>query len=92
MGVYAFGENCHGQCGQNPELRREVFGVYNIVIVIIYRFQTPDEELPLLRIPSSSPVTAVHCALDTSYVLTEAGEVSFFSYFGVSTVINFYEN
>ncbi|KAL6740431.1 hypothetical protein Aduo_013785 [Ancylostoma duodenale] len=61
-GVYAFGDNAHGQCGQDPEQRREVHGLV-------------DSALPTVEIPSDSPVTAVHCALDTSFVLTEKGEV-----------------
>ncbi|EYC18818.1 hypothetical protein Y032_0026g1384 [Ancylostoma ceylanicum] len=61
-GVYAFGDNAHGQCGQDPEQRREVHGLM-------------DSPLPTVEIPSDSPIVAVHCALDTSFVLTEKGEV-----------------
>ncbi|VDK52072.1 unnamed protein product, partial [Cylicostephanus goldi] len=61
-GVYAFGDNAHGQCGQDPEQRREVHGV-------------KDTPLPKIEIPSDSPVSAVHCALDSSFILTEKGEI-----------------
>ncbi|CAJ0601253.1 unnamed protein product [Cylicocyclus nassatus] len=61
-GVYAFGDNAHGQCGQDPKHRREVHGV-------------KDLPLPKVEIPSDSPVAAVHCALDSSFILTEKGEV-----------------
>ncbi|VDL74340.1 unnamed protein product [Nippostrongylus brasiliensis] len=61
-GVYAFGDNVHGQCGQDPERHKEVHGL-------------SDSPLPAVEIPSDSPVVGVHCALDSSYVLTERGEV-----------------
>ncbi|ETN78513.1 hypothetical protein NECAME_10332 [Necator americanus] len=61
-GVYAFGDNAHGQCGQNPEKYREVHGLR-------------DSALPTVEIPSDSPIIDVHCALDTSFVLSRNGEV-----------------
>ncbi|KAK5978625.1 Williams-Beuren syndrome chromosomal region 16 protein [Trichostrongylus colubriformis] len=61
-GVYAFGDNTHGQCGQDPEKHKNVHGLR-------------DTPLPVVEIPSDSPAVAVHCALDTSFVLTESGEV-----------------
>ncbi|KAK6053628.1 hypothetical protein COOONC_08868, partial [Cooperia oncophora] len=61
-GVFAFGDNAHGQCAQDPEKHREVHGLR-------------DSLLPVVEIPSDSPAVAVHCTLDTSFVLTESGEV-----------------
>ncbi|XGW30011.1 hypothetical protein V3C99_009209, partial [Haemonchus contortus] len=61
-GVYAFGDNALGQCAQDPEKHKEVHGLR-------------DSPLPLVEIPSDSPAIAVHCSLDTSFVLTKSGEV-----------------
>ncbi|VDO68994.1 unnamed protein product [Haemonchus placei] len=61
-GVYAFGDNALGQCAQDPEKHKEVHGVS--------RFS-----LSPRLIPSDSPAIAVHCSLDTSFVLTKSGEV-----------------
>ncbi|KAE9417526.1 hypothetical protein Angca_006692, partial [Angiostrongylus cantonensis] len=61
-GVFAFGDNIYGQCGQNPEKYREVHGL-------------GDVKLPSVEITSDSPAVAVHCSLDTSFVLTQQGEV-----------------
>ncbi|KAJ1354874.1 hypothetical protein KIN20_011951 [Parelaphostrongylus tenuis] len=61
-GVFAFGDNAYGQCGQNPEKYREVYGL-------------SDTPLPSVKIPSDSPAVAVHCSLDTSFILTQEGEV-----------------
>ncbi|CAI4226678.1 unnamed protein product [Auanema sp. JU1783] len=62
VGLFAFGDNCHGQCGVNPEIHSEVFG-------------TAEKPLPLVNIPSEALVTSVHCALDTSFAVTSKGEV-----------------
>ncbi|PAV60360.1 hypothetical protein WR25_07834 [Diploscapter pachys] len=60
--VYAFGDNNHGQCGVDPEQRKTLVGQM-------------EERLPSVEIPSTSKAIAVHCSLDTSFVLTESGEV-----------------
>ncbi|PAV69166.1 hypothetical protein WR25_20592 [Diploscapter pachys] len=60
--VYAFGDNNHGQCGVDPEQRKTLVGQM-------------EERLPSIEIPSTSKAVTVHCSLDTSFVLTESGEV-----------------
>ncbi|VDO82354.1 unnamed protein product, partial [Heligmosomoides polygyrus] len=61
-GVFAFGDNSFGQCGQDPEHSKEVHGLR-------------DALLRAVEIPSDSPVVAVHCSLDSSFALTELGEL-----------------
>lgn len=66
--VYAFGDNAHGQCAQNPE---------NIPFV-----RLENKPYRKIEVPSDSKVAKVHCALDTSFIVMESGEI--FS-FGLGT-------
>lgn len=66
--VYAFGDNSHGQCGQNPETKPFV--------------RLDEKPYQKILVPSESHIAQVHCTLDTSFVVTESGEV--FS-FGLGT-------
>uniref|UniRef100_A0A1I7YC95 Regulator of chromosome condensation (RCC1) family protein n=1 Tax=Steinernema glaseri TaxID=37863 RepID=A0A1I7YC95_9BILA len=61
-GVYAFGDNAHGQCGQNPEKK-------NVVL------HARDGSIERVEIPSDSPVVKVHTCLDTSFVLLADGSL-----------------
>ncbi|VDN01596.1 unnamed protein product [Thelazia callipaeda] len=67
-GVYAFGDNAHGQCGQDPK-----------EMPFVRLENKPFQPIP---IPSDSKVAQVHCALDTSFIILESGQV--FS-FGLGT-------
>ncbi|KAI6231538.1 hypothetical protein M3Y95_00392400 [Aphelenchoides besseyi] len=66
-GIYAFGDNAHGQCGLNPEDHPTVGFSASYL---------------LPRLPLPGGCRQVHCSLDSSFVLTEAGELYAF---GLST-------
>lgn len=59
--VYAFGDNAHGQCGQNPE---------NVAFV-----RLESKPFQKITIPSDSEVAQIHCTLDTSFIVMDSGEV-----------------
>lgn len=59
--VYAFGDNAHGQCGQNPE---------NVPFVRLE--SKPFQEI---AVPSDSEIAQIHCTLDTSFIVLNSGEV-----------------
>lgn len=59
--VYAFGDNAHGQCAQDPE---------NVPFV------RPDNKpFQKITIPSDSEIAQIHCTLDTSFIILDSGEV-----------------
>ncbi|CAD5230335.1 unnamed protein product [Bursaphelenchus okinawaensis] len=62
-GVYAFGDNVHGQCGQHPDHLPQV------------THSVRDFSVPRVPIDSSAKVKQVHCLLDTSFVLLENGKL-----------------
>ncbi|KAI6192384.1 hypothetical protein M3Y97_00331700 [Aphelenchoides bicaudatus] len=68
-GVYAFGDNQHGQCGQDP--------TKNPVVL-----HSNKGELPRIQLPTDSKCKQVHCTLDSSFVLLENGDLYSF---GLST-------
>ncbi|KHN89047.1 Williams-Beuren syndrome chromosomal region 16 protein [Toxocara canis] len=60
-GLYAFGDNAHGQCGHDP---------------VTMPFLLPNEKcVHAVDVPSKTPIRQVHCTLDTSFVLLDSGEV-----------------
>lgn len=59
--VYAFGDNAHGQCGQDPE---------NAPFV-----RLENKPLQKIMIPSDSEIAQIHCTLDTSFIVLDSGEV-----------------
>ncbi|CAD5233884.1 unnamed protein product [Bursaphelenchus xylophilus] len=62
-GVYALGDNAHGQCGQDPAHFEQV------------THSISDISLPRVPVPNHSPVKQVHCLLDSSFVLLENGDL-----------------
>ncbi|VDK65005.1 unnamed protein product [Anisakis simplex] len=67
--LYAFGDNAHGQCGQNPEKTQ-------------FLLPNNPKSAGRIELPSDSRLKQVHCTLDSSFVLMESGEI--FS-FGLGT-------
>ncbi|VIO92315.1 Williams-Beuren syndrome chromosome region 16 protein, putative [Brugia malayi] len=59
--VYAFGDNAHGQCGQDPE---------NVPFV-----RLENKPFQKIMIPSDSKIAEIHCTLDTSFIILDSGEV-----------------
>uniref|UniRef100_A0A0R3RIX4 DNA ligase IV n=1 Tax=Elaeophora elaphi TaxID=1147741 RepID=A0A0R3RIX4_9BILA len=59
--VYAFGDNAHGQCGQDPES------------VPFVRLE--NKPFQKITISSDSEIAQVHCTLDTSFIVLNSGEV-----------------
>ncbi|VDK68708.1 unnamed protein product [Onchocerca ochengi] len=59
--VYAFGDNAHGQCGQDPE---------NVPFV-----RLENKPFQKIAIPSDSEIAQIHCTLDTSFIVLDSGEV-----------------
>lgn len=61
--VYAFGDNSHGQCGQDPQK---------------YQYVTHDPgytKLINVNLPKDSVPKKVHCSLDTSFVILDDGRL-----------------
>ncbi|EFO22712.1 williams-Beuren syndrome chromosome region 16 protein [Loa loa] len=59
--VYAFGDNAHGQCGQDPE---------NVPFV-----RLENKPFQKITVPSDSEIAQIHCTLDTSFIVLDSGEV-----------------
>uniref|UniRef100_A0A1I8EES2 Uncharacterized protein n=2 Tax=Wuchereria bancrofti TaxID=6293 RepID=A0A1I8EES2_WUCBA len=59
--VYAFGDNAHGQCGQDPE---------NVPFV-----RLENKPFQKIMIPSDSKIAQIHCTLDTSFIILDSGEI-----------------
>uniref|UniRef100_A0AC34GTB1 Uncharacterized protein n=1 Tax=Panagrolaimus sp. ES5 TaxID=591445 RepID=A0AC34GTB1_9BILA len=61
--IYAFGNNSHGQCGQDPE--KHQFVTHN----------RANDELVNIFLPDNVKVKKVHCTLDTSFLLLTDGRL-----------------